>query len=103
MAILGSRAHEALVKVLVMARESTGMTQREVIPHIPEWLVWDQSTLAKIETGRRVVAFEEVQVLAEIYGTDIATIEAQAKAYRAALALPVVAKPASNRKPRKKK
>jgi hypothetical protein len=60
-AVLGSRAHEALIAVLIIATESEGLTQRDVMPRMPEWLGWEQSTLAKIETGRRVIAFEEVQ------------------------------------------
>jgi transcriptional regulator with XRE-family HTH domain len=93
MAILGSRAHEALVAVLVMARDSTGMTQREVVDRLPDWLRFSQTTLAKIETGRRAAAFEEVQALAEVYDTDIATIEAQAAAYLAAMGHSVTSKP----------
>ena len=103
MAILGTRAHEALIAVLIIARESTGMTQREVIPRLPTWLGWEQSTLAKIETGRRVVAFEEVKALCEVYGTDVATIDAQAAAYEAAMAHTVRVKPVKAGKPRKKR
>jgi len=101
--VLGSRAHQALIAVLIMARDSAGMTQREVIPKLPDWLGFTQTTLAKIEKGRRTVAFEEVQALCEVYGTDIATVEAQAKAYLAAMAHPVTAKPAQMRKPRRKR
>jgi hypothetical protein len=100
MPVLGTRAHEALIAVLIMARESEGLTQREVIPRLPKWLGWEQSTLAKVETGRRVVAFEEVQALCEVYGTNVATIELQAAAYESAMSHTVRVKPA---KPRKKR
>ena len=94
MPVLGSRAHQALIAVLIMARESEGLTQREVVPRLPKWLGWIQSTLAKVETGRRVIAFEEVQALCEVYGTNIAAIELQADAYEAAMSHPVRVKPA---------
>ena len=103
MPVLGSRAHQALIAVLVMARESEGLTQREVIPRMPTWLSWEQSTLAKVETGRRILAFEEVKALCEIYGTNIATIEAQADAYAAAMSHTVRTKPVTTGKPRKKR
>ena len=103
MPVLGTRAHESLIAVLIIARESAGMTQREVIPRLPAWLGWSQSTLAKVEKGRRVAAFEEVKVLCEVYGTDIATIQAQAEAYEAALSHPVRAKPVTPAKPRRKR
>ena len=70
MANEGSRAHQALIAVLIMARESEGLTQREVISRMLAWLSWEQSTLAKVETGRRILAFEEAKALREIYGTD---------------------------------
>jgi transcriptional regulator with XRE-family HTH domain len=103
MPVLGSRAHEALIAVLIMARESAGMTQREVIPRLPKWLGWTQSTLAKVETGRRVIAFEEVQALCEVYGTNVAAIELQADAYEAAMSHPVRVKPVKTGKPRRKR
>jgi hypothetical protein len=103
MPVLGTRAHEALVAVLIIARESAGMTQREVIPHVPSWLGWIQSTLAKIETGRRVVAFEEVKALCDVYSTDVATIQAQADAYEAAMSHPVRVRSVAVGKPRKKR
>ena len=103
MPVLGSRAHQALIAVLIMARESEGLTQREVIPRMPAWLSWEQSTLAKVETGRRILAFEEVKALCEIYGTNIATIEAQADAYAAAMSHTVRTKPVTTGKQRKKR
>jgi transcriptional regulator with XRE-family HTH domain len=103
MPILGTRAHDALISVLIMARESAGMTQREAVPRLPAWLGWTQSTIAKVETDRRVVAFEEVQALCEIYSTDIATIEAQAAAYEAAMSHPVRVRSVAAGKPRRKR
>jgi Helix-turn-helix domain len=101
--VLGTRAHEALIAVLIMARESEGLTQREAVDRLPPWLGWLQSTLAKVETGRRVVAFEEVQALCVVYGTDVTSIELQAQAYEAAMSHPVRARPAATGKPRKKR
>jgi transcriptional regulator with XRE-family HTH domain len=103
MAVLGSRAHEALIAVLIMARESEGLTQRDVIKRLPAWLGWQQSTLAKAETGRRVLAFEEVKALCTVYGTTVAAIELQADAYEAAMSHTVRTKPALSGKPRRKR
>jgi hypothetical protein len=79
------------------------MTQRDVISRLPNWLAWIQSTLAKVETGRRVVAFEEVKALCEVYGTTIAAIELQTDAYEAAMSHPVRVRPVTTRKPRRKR
>jgi hypothetical protein len=42
-----------------------------------------------METGRRVVAFEEVKALASVYGTNIAAVDLQVDAYDAAMSHPV--------------
>ena len=89
--------------MFIMARESAGLTQREVILRLPAWLSWEQSTLAKVETGRRVIAFEEVKVLCEVYGTNVAAIELQADAYEAAMSYTVRARPVTNRAQRKRR
>ncbi|MDB6105350.1 MAG: hypothetical protein JWO52_5349 [Gammaproteobacteria bacterium] len=41
----------AVRNVLIAARESEGLTQREVVDRLPTWLRSKQSTLAKVETG----------------------------------------------------
>lgn len=97
---LGTRGHDALIAVLVIAREATGLTQREVAQRLPDWLGWNHGTIAKVETGRRNLSLTEARELVKLYGTNIGAIDLQAEAYEAAMSHSVRGKPL---KPAKRK
>lgn len=48
-------------------RDNTGLTQKQVA----DYLGLDQSYLSKIESNERVIAVEQLESLAELYGHDI--------------------------------
>ena len=50
----------AVVTVLQASRRAAGLTQRQLVERLPKWLGWDQTTLAKAETGRRRVDMVEI-------------------------------------------
>jgi transcriptional regulator with XRE-family HTH domain len=56
--------NRAVVTVLQASRREAGLTQRELVERLPRWLGWDQTTLAKAETGRRRVDVVEVMEIA---------------------------------------
>ena len=57
--------NRAVVTVLQASRREAGLTQRELVERLPRWLGWDQTTLAKAETGRRRVDVVEVMEIAK--------------------------------------
>jgi transcriptional regulator with XRE-family HTH domain len=60
---LGSRRNRDVTTVLIASRKEAGLTQRELAERLPQWLGWDDSTVAKVEKGRRridLVEFMEV-------------------------------------------
>jgi transcriptional regulator with XRE-family HTH domain len=79
-----TRAHDAVVSVLVGAREKAGITQRELADRLPAWLEWGHTTVAKIETNRRNLSFVEVREIAKVLGMDIATVDRRAAELAAA-------------------
>ena len=55
--------NRAIVTVLQASRREADLTQRQLVDLLPKWLGWDQTTLAKVETGRRrldLVEFIEI-------------------------------------------
>jgi transcriptional regulator with XRE-family HTH domain len=55
--------NRAIVTVLQASRREANLTQRNLVDRLPTWLGWDQTTLAKVETGRRrldIVEFMEI-------------------------------------------
>ena len=55
--------NRAIVTVLTASRREAGLTQRDLVARLPAWLGWDQTTLAKVESGRRrldLVEFMEI-------------------------------------------
>ena len=73
-----TRAHEAVIAVLVDARLEAGLTQREIADRLPAWLGWMHTTVAKVETGRRSLSFIEVREYARVVGLDVATLDKRA-------------------------
>lgn len=57
--------NRAIVTVLQASRREAGLTQRELAARLPNWLGWDQTTLAKAETGRRRVDGVELMEIAK--------------------------------------
>lgn len=55
--------NRAVVTIIQASRREAGLTQRDLADRLPKWLGWDQTTLAKVETGRRrldLVEFMEI-------------------------------------------
>lgn len=55
--------NRAVATILQASRREADLTQRELVERLPKWLGWDQTTLAKVETGRRrldLVEFMEI-------------------------------------------
>jgi transcriptional regulator with XRE-family HTH domain len=55
--------NRAVVTIIQASRREAGLTQRDLVERLPKWLGWDQTTLAKVETGRRrldLVEFMEI-------------------------------------------
>ena len=73
-----TRAHNAVMAVLMAAREEAGLTQRELANLLPAWLEWGHITVAKVETGRRNIGYIEVREYARAVGLDVATVERRA-------------------------
>ena len=73
-----TRAHDAVVAVLVAARIEAGLTQRDIAERLPKWLGWLHTTVAKVETRRRAVSFVEVREYAAVLGMDVATVDKRA-------------------------
>ena len=61
------KTYDALVGLLIQAREESGMTQREV----PESLGMSHSFLSKCETGERSIDVIDLLQLAKLYGKPI--------------------------------
>lgn len=78
-----TRAHGAVVSVLVAARKKAKVSQREMANLLPGWLEWKYTTVAKIETGRRNLSFVEVREYAKIVGMTIAMVDRRATALAA--------------------
>ena len=57
--------NRAIVSVLQASRREAGLTQRELVDRLPRWLGWDQTTLAKTETGRRRLDIVELVEIAK--------------------------------------
>lgn len=85
-----TRAHQAVVSVLVGAREKAGLTQRDVADRLPGWLEWLYTTVAKVETGRRNLSFVEVREYAKVVGIDVAIVDKRATELAAAHRAPVM-------------
>lgn len=66
-----SRAHAAVVDVLVAARDEAQLTQRELADRLPAWLGISHVTLAKIEGGYRTVTFVEAREIAGAAGLTV--------------------------------
>lgn len=59
------RHNRAVVTVLQASRRQADLTQRDLVERLPAWLGWDQTTLAKVETGRRRLDLVEFMELAK--------------------------------------
>jgi transcriptional regulator with XRE-family HTH domain len=66
--------HAALLAVLISQRKALKLTLRAVAGRMPKYLGWD-TTLVKVEKGRRNVSFVEARELARILGTNLAGLE----------------------------
>lgn len=75
---VGTRAHDAVMEVLVAARIEARLTQRDIADRLPAWLGWMYTTVAKAEKGRRSVSFVEVREYARIVNLDVATVDERA-------------------------
>lgn len=88
-----TRAHDAVVSVLVAAREKAGITQRDLANRLPAWLEWRHTTVAKIETNRRNLSFVEAREYAKVVGLTIAVVDKRAAELVAAHRAPVTRRP----------
>lgn len=79
-----TRAHDAVVSVLVAAREQAGLTQRDIAKRLPAWLEWIYTTVAKVEKGRRNLSFVEVREYAKVVGVTVAMVDKRATRLAAA-------------------
>jgi transcriptional regulator with XRE-family HTH domain len=59
------RHNRVVITVLQASRREAGLTQRDLVERLPAWLGWDQTVLAKIETGRRRLDMVEFMELAK--------------------------------------
>jgi hypothetical protein len=57
--------NRAVVTVLQASRREADLTQRDLVERLPAWLGWDQTTLAKVETGRRRLDVVELMEIAK--------------------------------------
>lgn len=73
-----TRAHDAVVAVLVAARLEAGLTQRDLADRLPRWLGWLHTTVAKVENRRRSLSFVEAREFAIAVGLDVATLDKRA-------------------------
>ncbi|MDW9778593.1 helix-turn-helix domain-containing protein [Sinorhizobium meliloti] len=63
---LGSRAHEALVALLIDKRKAAGLTQDDLAKAMGE----HQSFVARLESGQRRIDVIEYVTLAQVIGFD---------------------------------
>ena len=69
------RAKNRAVEIVLQAsRREAAVSQRELVERLPEWLGWDQTTLAKVETGRRRLDLVEFLELAKALKLDPLTL-----------------------------
>lgn len=57
--------NRAVVTIIQASRREAGLTQRDLVDRLPKWLGWDQTTLAKVETGRRRLDVVELMEIAK--------------------------------------
>ena len=88
-----TRAHNAVVSILVAARLEAGLTQRQLADRLPAWLEWIHTTVAKVEKGRRNLSFVEVREYAKVVGITIAMVDKRAADLAAAHRAPVIRRP----------
>jgi transcriptional regulator with XRE-family HTH domain len=74
--------NSAIVTVLTASRREAGLTQRQLVDQLPKWLGWDQTTLAKTETGRRRLDLVEFIELAKAMKLDAKTLFERAVNWR---------------------
>ncbi|HEY6923699.1 MAG TPA: helix-turn-helix transcriptional regulator [Steroidobacteraceae bacterium] len=65
---------KAVVTVLRASRNEAELTQRELVDRLPKWLGFKQTTLAKIEKGRRRVDVAEFIEIAKALKLDPKTL-----------------------------
>lgn len=73
-----TRAHDAVIAVLVAARHEAALTQRQLADRLPAWLGWIHTTVSKAEKGRRDMSFVEVREYGKAVGVDVATVDKRA-------------------------
>jgi len=64
--ITHSRAHKALIAVLIACRKEAGLEQEELARRCK----WKRQTVSQIETGIRGVQVAELPLLARAFGID---------------------------------
>ena len=62
--------NRAVCTVIAACRREAGLTQRQLIDRLPKWLRWDQTTIAKVETGRRRLDVVELGEIAHAIGLE---------------------------------
>jgi transcriptional regulator with XRE-family HTH domain len=73
-----TRAHHAVVDVLLTARLKAGLTQRQLARRLPKWLHWRYTTVAKMENRRRNLTFVEAREYAKAVGMTVAMVDRRA-------------------------
>jgi transcriptional regulator with XRE-family HTH domain len=66
MAVTHSKAHKALVAVLIACRKEAGLDQAA----LAQRLKWSQQSLSQLETGQRGLQAAELPLMAKALGLD---------------------------------
>jgi len=98
-----NETHAALIALLESHRKSLKLTMKQVAAQMPDYFGWDHTTVAKIAKGRRNISFVETRALAEVYETNIASIDLAIEALQNANYIANKASAATAARPRKKR
>lgn len=69
-AVLWAKENLRVITVLTASRRTAELTQRDLASRLPDWLQWDHSTVAKVETGRRRLDLVEFMEIAKALKLD---------------------------------
>lgn len=75
MASFRPETHKTLVALLVEWRKARKLSLRQVVSRLPDWMNFKFTTLQKIESGARDVAYSELREIAQVLGTSVADLD----------------------------
>ena len=79
---LWSGRNRAVVTVLAASRREADLTQRQLADRLPQWLQWDHTTVAKVESGRRRIDLVEFMEVAKALKLDSQVLFARVAHWR---------------------